>query len=115
MTLHLFNQKGIAKAGGSSDNLIDEWSFADNLDNSEFGKAHYHGNPPNVYGFGHTLLYANVIDAIKTGRQSYVTGEDGKRALELVLAINKSAAYRKPVKLPLEKCSTLVFVGRFDK
>ena len=78
-------------------------------------KEKYHENPPNVYGFGHNPLYADVIDAIKNDRQPYVTAVDGRNALELVLAIYKSAAEGKSVKLPLDKCSTLDFKGRFDK
>lgn len=113
-TLYLFGQSGTVKAGGKSVNIIEEWSFADGLDDPEHVKATYHENPPNVYGFGHTPLYADVIEAIKSGRDPYVTGEDGMRALELVLAIYKSAAEGKPVKLPLESCSTLDFCGRFD-
>lgn len=113
-TLYLFGEKGTVKAGGKSVNIIEEWNFGDNVDNPEFVKETYHENPPNVYGFGHTPLYADVIDAIKTGRKPYVSGEDGKRALELVLAIYKSAAEGKPVSLPLSECSTLDFIGRFN-
>ena len=114
-TLYVFGEKGTIKAGGKSVNIIEEWAFADKKDDPEYVKATYHENPPNVYGFGHTPLYADVIDAIKTGRQPYVSGEDGKRALELVLAIYKSANEGKPVKLPLTECSTLDFKGRFNK
>lgn len=113
-TLYIFGEYGTVKAGGTSDNIIEEWSFADKLDEPEYVKATYHENPPNVYGFGHTPLYADVIDAIENGREPYVDGEAGKRALELVLAIYKSAAEHRPVKLPLTDCSTLDFVGRFD-
>ncbi len=113
-TLYLFGQFGTVKAGGTSDNIIEKWSFADKLDDPEYVKATYHENPPNVYGFGHTPLYADVIDAIKSGRQPYVDGEAGKRALELVLAIYKSAAEHRPVTLPLKNCATIDFVGRFD-
>jgi predicted dehydrogenase len=66
-----------------------------------------------VYGFGHTPLYADVINSIITNRQPYVTAEDGKRTMELVLAIYKSAAEGKPVKLPLKNCATIDFKGRF--
>ncbi len=114
-TLYIFGEKGTAKAAGTSDNIIEEWDFADGLDDPAYVKVTYGENPPNVYGFGHTPLYADVIEAIQTKRQPYVTGEDGKRALELVLAIYKSAAEHRPVKLPLEKCSTMDFVGRFDE
>jgi len=113
-TLYIFGEKGTVKAGGKSVNLIEEWQFADNLDNPEEVKEKYHENPPTVYGFGHNPLYADVIDAINNNRQPYVTAVDGRNALELVLAIYKSAAEGKSVKLPLDKCSTLDFKGRFD-
>lgn len=114
-TLYIFGENGIAKAAGTSDNVIEEWQFKDNLDDPETVKKTYGENPPNVYGFGHTPLYKDVIEAINTGRKPYVDGEAGKRALELVLAIYKSAAEHRPVKLPLAECSTMDFVGRFDK
>ncbi len=113
-TLYLFGEKGTVKAGGQSVNIIEEWRFADMLDDADEVKATYHENPPNVYGFGHTPLFADVIDAIRTDRQPKVTAEDGKRALELVLAIYKSAAEGRPVKLPLAKCATTDFTGRFS-
>ena len=114
-TLYIFGEKGTAKAAGTSDNIIEEWNFADNIDEPEIVKKTYSENPPNVYGFGHTPLYADVIESIKTGREPYVTGEDGKRALEMILAIYKSSAEHRPVKLPLDNCSTMDFVGRFDE
>ncbi|MBR6984299.1 MAG: Gfo/Idh/MocA family oxidoreductase [Ruminococcus sp.] len=112
-TLYIFGEKGTVKAGGTSDNIIEEWRFGDGLDDADEVKATYGENPPNVYGFGHTPLYADVIDAIQNHRKPYVDGEAGKRALELVLAIYKSAAEHRPVKLPLDDCSTMDFVGRF--
>ena len=112
-TLYIFGEKGTVKVGGKSVNIIEEWMFADQKDNPEEIKAKYHENPPSVYGFGHTPLYADVIDAILNDREPYVTAEDGRRALELVLAIYKSAAEGKIVKLPMEKCGTVDFNGRF--
>lgn len=114
-TLYIFGEKGTAKAAGTSDNIIEEWRFADELDDPEQVKMLFSENPPNIYGFGHTPLYADVIEAIKTGRAPLVDAEAGKRALELVLAIYKSAAEHRPVKLPLVECSTLDFVGRFGE
>ena len=114
-TLYIFGEKGTAKAAGTSDNIIEEWLFEDGLDDPNDVKSKFRENPPNVYGFGHTPLYADVIDAIKNHREPYVDAEAGKRALELVLAIYKSAAEHRPVQLPLECCSTLDFSGRFDK
>jgi len=113
-TLYLFGEKGTVKAGGQSVNLIEEWRFSDALDDAEQVMREHHEIPPNVYGFGHTPLYADVIDAILNDREPAVTALDGKLAMELVLAIYKSAAEGKPVKLPLKECATTDFTGRFD-
>ncbi len=113
-TLYLFGEKGTVKAGGSSVNVIEEWRFADVLDDAEEVKRQFHENPPNVYGYGHTPLYADVVNAIETGTQPYVDAKAGKRALELVLAIYQSAATGEVVKFPLEDCDTMRFQGRFD-
>lgn len=59
-TLYLFGEKGTAKAAGTSDNIIEEWKFADELDDPEQVKKQFSENPPNIYGFGHTPLYADL-------------------------------------------------------
>ncbi len=114
-TLYLFGEKGTVKAGGTSVNCIEEWRFSDALDDPDEVKAQFCENPPNVYGFGHTPLYEDMIDAISNDREPYVTAEDGRRALELILAIYKSAAEGQPVKLPLKECKTMDFTGRFGE
>lgn len=112
-TLYIFGEKGTIKAGGEAVNIIEEWKFSDYFGDEERVKKECSENPPNIYGFGHTKLYKNVINAIEGKEELLVDGEAGKKALELVLAIYKSAAEGKPVKLPLEECSTMDFVGRF--
>lgn len=114
-TLYLFGERGTVKAGGTSVNKIEAWQFADGKDEEAKVIDEFHETPPNVYGFGHTPLYADMIDAIKNDREPYVNAEAGKRALEMVLAIYKSAAEGKTVKLPLKNVSTLDFVGRFGE
>lgn len=55
-----------------------------------------------------------MIDAINSDRAPYVDAHAGKRALELVLAIYKSANDGKAVQLPLKECASTDFKGRFD-
>ncbi len=112
-TLYIFGEKGTVKAGGKSVNLIEEWRFGDGLDDENEVKSEFGENPPNVYGFGHTPLYVDVIDAIKNNRSPYIDARAGRRALELVLAIYLSAAKGKPVKLPLKGVASVDFKGRF--
>ncbi len=112
-TLYVFGENGTAKAGGSSVNKLEVWRFNGQDEESildEFSEIH-----KNVYGLGHTPLYANMIDAIKNDTKPYVDGEAGKRALELVLAIYKSASEHKAIKLPISNCSTMDFVGMFNR
>lgn len=112
-TLYLFGEKGTVKAGGEAVNIIEEWKFSDYLDEPETVKRENSEQPPNVYGFGHTKLYKDVIEAINNDRQPYVDARAGRRALELVLAIYKSAATGQSVRLPINECSTMDFVDRF--
>lgn len=114
-TLYLFGECGTVKAGGKSVNIIEEWDFKDGRGDPAAIKQHYGENPPNVYGYGHTPLYADVADAIRNDRAPYVDGYAGMRALEMVLAIYKSAAEHRPVQLPLDECATTDFEGRFGR
>ncbi len=114
-TLYIFGEKGTVKAGGEAVNIIEEWRFSDYMDEPEEVKRECHENPPNVYGFGHSKLYKDMIDAIINDRKPYVDAKAGRDALELVLAIYQSAATGQSVKLPLKDCSTMDFKGRFGK
>jgi len=113
-TLNIFGEKGTVKLGGLSVNAIETWLFDDQLDNAAEVKCKYSEKPTGVYGFGHRRLYADVCDAIINDREPYVTAEDGRKALELVLALYKSAAQGTAVELPLKEGSTLEYLGRFD-
>lgn len=112
-TLTLLGETAIVKVGGKSVNEILEWKAADGLDDSDYVKKTFSEIPPNIYGYGHTLLYGDMIDAIKTGRQPLVNGEAGKRAMELILAIYQSSFEGLPVRLPLVSGKTLDFKGQF--
>ncbi|MDD3822111.1 MAG: Gfo/Idh/MocA family oxidoreductase [Bacilli bacterium] len=114
-TLYLFGEKGTVKAGGKSVNIIEEWAFADSTNDAQEVKELYSEFPDNIYGFGHNSLYKDVIKAIKNNEEPYITIKDGKKALEVVLGIYKSAATGKPVKFPLKNIKTTDFKGRFKK
>ncbi len=114
-TLYLFGENGTVKAGGKSVNIIEEWEFRDRRGDPATIKMEFRENPPNVYGFGHTPLYADMVRAVRDDREPYVNATEGYKTLELVLAIYRSAAEHRPVKLPLQDCSTLDFTGRFSK
>ncbi len=111
-TLYLFGEKGTVKIGGKSTNNIDVWEFSDETgeDSRNIGLKEI---TSNVYGNGHSSLYADVIDAIENNREPYVNAVAGRNALELVLAIYKSQKEKRPIKLPLERFASVDMEGTF--
>lgn len=111
-TLYIFGETGTVKIGGTSTNNIDVWDFADETDADADNKGLKEATS-NVYGNGHTSLFADVIDAVKNDRAPYVDAHAGRNALEMVLAIYKSQKTGAPVKLPLEGFASVDMKGEF--
>ena len=44
----------------------------------------------------------DVLTAVETGRSPAITGEDGRRTIELITAIYKAGSTREPAELPLK-------------
>ena len=111
-TLYLFGETGTVKIGGTSTNNIDVWDFADEGEADAKNKG-LQEVTSNVYGNGHTSLFADVIDAIEHDRKPYVDAVAGRNALEMILAIYKSQQTGQPVKLPLTDFASIDMKGTF--
>ena len=111
-TLYLFGETGTVKVGGTSTNNLDVWEFADETEADKANKG-LEEQTSNVYGNGHTSLYADMIEAINTGRKPYVDAVAGRNALEMVLAVYKSVKTGQPVKLPLKDFASIDMRGEF--
>ena len=111
-TLYLFGETGTVKVGGTSTNNLDVWEFADETEADKANKG-LEEQTSNVYGNGHTSLYADMIEAINTGRKPYVDVVAGRNALEMVLAVYKSVKTGQPVKLPLKDFASIDMRGEF--
>src|SRR6188474_311548 len=86
------------------------WKFAKETKNDEAirqkmaGRTQTGGGAadPKAIGYhAHMMQFQDVLNAIKKGKQPLVDGPEGRKAIELILAIYKSAETGKPVKLPL--------------
>ena len=111
-TLYIFGEKGTVKIGGTSTNNIDVWDFADESEADTKNKG-LQEETSNVYGNGHTSLFADMIDAIQNDRKPYVDAYAGRDALELVLAIYKSQKEGCAVSLPLDEFGSIDMRGTF--
>lgn len=116
-TLSVFGEKGSAVVGGLAVNKIETWRFADAQNAGDPEEKVLNPNekdPPTVYGFGHTALFRDFINAIETNREPLISGERGKKALEIILAVYKSQKTGRAVDLPCD-FSASEMKGYFDK
>ncbi|MBO4441671.1 Gfo/Idh/MocA family oxidoreductase [bacterium] len=113
-TLFVFGEKGSVKLGGQATNNIELWNFADEYEKDKENQC-LNEAAPNVYGNGHTALYADVIEAVTKHRRPLVDAVAGRNAVEMILAVYLSSATGRPVKLPLKECASTDFIGEFDK
>jgi len=58
-------------------------------------------DPAAIGHHGHTRQFRDVLRAIKKGTTPLVDGQEGRRSVEIILAIYKSAETGRAVKLPL--------------
>lgn len=110
-TLSIFGQNGAVCIGGLAVNKIETWRFNDNKDNEEDILKAQEGDPDTVYGFGHTPLFKDMIDAINDNREPLVNGEEGKKGMSIILAAYKSRLTGQPVKFPFDNFSTMDMIN----
>ena len=99
-SITIIGEKGTVKIGGVAVNKIEKWEFEDYDDDDRIAQdANY--QPPNVYGFGHNPYYRNVIDVLLGKDVPSTDGRDGRKSVEIIQAIYRSAKTGKRVSLPL--------------
>jgi predicted dehydrogenase len=74
------------------ENLLEKWKDADS--------AHFNSIDPMVYYMERQI--EDFLHAIENNTEPLVTGEDGRRTVELFTAIYRSTRDNKPVKFPLQ-------------
>jgi len=114
-TLSVFGEKGTAVIGGLAVNKPETWRLADAEtvgDTEDKVLASMTKHSPNAYGSGHTDLFRDFVTAIEENREPLASGTNGKKAMEIVLAIYKSQKLGQAVELPCN-FSTLEMEGYF--
>jgi len=96
----VLGEKGTVKIGGVAINKIEHWDFASYDDDDRIVEQSNY-SPPNVYGFGHFPYYQNVFATLRNDCEPETDGASGRKSLEIIEAIYKSARTSQCVKLPL--------------
>lgn len=101
-TLAIFGATGTVSVGGVAVNRIQAWRFAEGDDEAQV-LAEQAADPATVYGYGHRPTIDAFVDAIRNDGDPPVPGTEGRKALEIILAIYKSSRTGQPVQLPLQE------------
>lgn len=114
-TLSIFGEKATICIGGIAVNKIETWRVEGSEESEEAVLAAQDDDPDNVYGSGHTMLFKDVVDAIGSNREPLISGEDGIKPLEIILAAYKSSVTGMPVKFPMGDFSTMDMKSLMNK
>lgn len=98
-SISILGEKGSVEIGGFAVNEMKIWNFTDPSDEDSKVIEEYSVNPPNVYGFGHQAYYEHVVDCLKNDKQHLVDGLEGRKSLELIMAIYESIETGREVHL----------------
>lgn len=99
-SITILGDTGSVKIGGTAVNRIETWAFADYDDDDKLVDA-VGTNPPTVYGFGHEAFYRNVLAVLRGEGRPDTDGPEGRKSLEIILAVYESARRGCAVALPL--------------
>ena len=89
-SLSLLGENGTIVVGGFALNRLETWNFSDLLGADSLTLEDFSVNPPDVYGFGHRMYLEHVVACVRDNSRQLVDGVEGRRSLELILAIYES-------------------------
>jgi UDP-N-acetyl-2-amino-2-deoxyglucuronate dehydrogenase len=89
-SVSILGEKGTVEIGGFAVNEMKIWNFIESRPEDSVVLEKYRQNPPNVYGFGHAAYLEHVVDAVSNGTPALVDGLEGRKSLELIMAIYES-------------------------
>lgn len=97
-SLSILGEKGSIEIAGLSANKVKYWNIQDQTkEEKAILESSFNENPPNVYGFGHIRYLEHVIDCIKNEKKPIVDGIEGRKTIEIIDAIYKSANTGKKI------------------
>jgi predicted dehydrogenase len=108
-TLTIFGEHGSVSIGGVAVNRVERWEFSDGSNGQDLVDE---PDPASVYGSGHGPLLEAMINAIRTDGAPPVTGQHGRAAVELVLAIYRSQETGNMIRFPLTEESSRIAKAR---
>ena len=94
-TLTVIGEKGTVVIGGIAVNKMDVWRVEGY--HEEDMKNINCGDPNSVYGYGHTALFKDFIEALEGNRNPLICAKEGLKAKKIILAAYKSQKTGLPI------------------
>lgn len=91
--LHIIGEKGTVVFEGTHMEKVRTWLFE--------GEEWYEPSEDNRLT-GHAAVYADLIEALRSDREPFINGEEGKKSLDIVLGIYKSMKEKAIVDFPID-------------
>ncbi len=95
-TLSIFGSKGTVILSGKSISQVKRWDLA-----SEVAKPEDYAVDPADPG-GYIPVFADLVQCIRTGHNPMVSAQEGRKTLEIIMAIKDAHLNGKPIELPLK-------------
>lgn len=108
--LSIFGEKGTAIIGGIAVNRIETWNFPNESSHPFMNLS----DPETVYGHSHIDTYRDFAESIINDREPYINGEEGRKAVDIVLAIYKSFKKKRAVQISDLDWSTKAMISVFE-
>lgn len=86
-SITIIGEKGSVKVGGTALNKKEFWEIPGNIEKTNI---HTEQKELSIYGEGHKMVIANMINAILYDIKLTTDGEEGKKSIDIVEAIYKS-------------------------
>lgn len=99
-SITVMGENGSVKIGGIAVNKVEHWEFKEYDDDDKLIETSF-TDPTSVYGYGHLGFLQNVVDVLHEKAEPNTDGRSGRKSLEIILAMYKSAKTGKKVSLPL--------------
>ena len=102
-SITVIGERGTARIGGTAVNRVEKWEFAEPDAEDDAAVGLVNTSPPNVYGYGHVGYYRNVVEALHGNAPANTDGMEGRKSLELILALYAASREGREIRLPLER------------
>lgn len=102
-SITIIGENGTVQIGGIQMNKTTIWEFKD-YRNEDGLYSKYSTNPPDIYGYGHIKMMEDVVNTIlNNSSNKVIDGVEGRKSLELILALYESAKTGREITISEEK------------